>query len=331
MEDGALSTSNVTRECIERDLKKMGVQNGDHLAVALSFHSLGRMDGGAEAFIDALLQAVGPQGTIMMNTFTGYYATSFLKNPTQCLFDWKTTPANTGHVPETFRHRPEALRSHHPMSSVAAIGKMAEFLTKDHESAPSYSPYSRLGELNGKVLYIGIKERLVAMRHEAQYLAGHYDLVPLDVATYYRDDNGQIRLFARKDVFSCVLCLHKLNSRLREKGLIIEGKIGNADSLILPAKESLNAMAEMLKRDPAVTLCNDISCVWCRELEYKLNLYKEIENPCFFQRNIFAVKILRVINKHRLKGSKAAINTMRLLARCFNNKDKGRNIERKRR
>jgi len=289
------------------------------------------MEGGAEAFIDALLQAVGPHGTIMMNTFTGFYATSFLKNPAQCLFDWKTTPANTGHVPETFRHRPEAMRSHHPTSSVAAIGKMADFLTKDHERDPSHSPYSRLGEINGKVLYIGLKERLVAMRHQAQYLAGHYGLVPLDVATYYRDDDGQIKLFSSKDVFSCVVCLHKLNSGLKEKGLIKEGKIGNADSLILPAKESLNAMADMLKRDPALTLCDDISCIWCRELEHKLNLYKAIENPRFFQRNALVVNILRVINKHRLKGSRAAIIALRLLARCFNNKDRCRNIERKRR
>ena len=56
----------ITKERIINDLKRSGVKNGDHLSVALSFNSIGYVDGGPNIFIDALLETVGADGTIMM-------------------------------------------------------------------------------------------------------------------------------------------------------------------------------------------------------------------------------------------------------------------------
>jgi len=52
------------------DFKKIGIQKGDHLAVTLSFKSIGHVKGGPDTFIDALIEVVGSEGTIMVNTFT---------------------------------------------------------------------------------------------------------------------------------------------------------------------------------------------------------------------------------------------------------------------
>ena len=294
--------------------------DGDDLAVALSLKSVGRVQGGADGLIGALLEAVGPDGTIMMNTHTPFFHISQIKScspmasDTKYIFDYRSTPTWTGIVPETFRKRDGALRSRHPICSVTAMGAKAGYLTEGHdESSRPYLPYSRLAEVGGKVLYIGLNDRMVAMRHEAQYLAGLMDVVPLEVAVRYIDpDDGNVSLFRAKNVYACVTNLKVLVPLLREKGLLTEGKIGAADSILVSAKDTLFAMAEMLREDPTLTLCEDVSCIWCRELERRMNLYDGIEDPETFQRNRIAILALGMINRRRLDGSWAAIRVIGL-------------------
>ena len=56
----------ISKRQIIDDLKQLGVEEGDHLAVALSLRSIGHVVGGPKTFIEALLEVVGPNGTIMM-------------------------------------------------------------------------------------------------------------------------------------------------------------------------------------------------------------------------------------------------------------------------
>ena len=58
--------------------------------------------------MDALLDAVGPEGTIMMNTFTTNYPGSAIS--TDFIFDSKTSIPDTGLVPRLFLRRREVIR-----------------------------------------------------------------------------------------------------------------------------------------------------------------------------------------------------------------------------
>ncbi|PVX26459.1 MAG: hypothetical protein CW691_01400, partial [Candidatus Bathyarchaeum sp.] len=58
---------------------------------------------------------------------------------------------------------------------------------------------------------------------------------------------------------------------------------------------------EMLTENPTLTLCEDVSCIWCRELERRMNLFSRIENPKFFQKNGIAVNLTALVNRVRLK------------------------------
>lgn len=289
----------VSKDRIIRDLRRIGVEEGDHVAVALSLKSIGYVAGGPEAFIDALLDAVGPNGTIMMNAHTEMFPVSDI--PSDYIFDYRSTPTWTGLVPETFRKRRDSIRSEHPRFSVSAIGKLAELLTKGHdENSSFYMPFSTLAEEGGKYLCIGLGNRLVAIRHEAQRLAGLFDVVQKLRGVKYRDREGRVKVYFA-NMPPCNRKLPDLVPMLRNMGVAKTGRIGMAYSILAPAKALIDTMAEMLKKNPTLNLCDKISCIWCREAERKLDLYKNIDNPKYFQKIRLMTTTIALINRFRLK------------------------------
>jgi hypothetical protein len=189
----------------------------------------------------------------------------------------------------------------HPTHSVTAIGKYARYLTENHNDKSSlHMPFSRLAKVNGKILCIGIGDNLVAIRHQAQYLAGLLKNVSFGYGVKYRDVDGNIKLFVLNGE-GCVKKLPELVPILREKGIIKDGKIGMANALIGPAKETLEIMTSLLKNKPSLNLCDDITCLWCRELERRENLLKDLENPNLFQKNFLIIRIITLINWFRLR------------------------------
>ena len=296
---GSSMRAEVSKDRIIRDLRNLGVNEGDHIAVALSLKSIGYVKGGPEAFIDALLEAVGSNGTIMMNTFTLTFPLSEIAY--DYVFDYKSTPGYTGLVPETLRKRRNSIRSLHPTLSVIAIGKLAKHLTEGHdEDSSPYMPYSRLAAADGKYLCIGIGNNLVAIRHEAQRRAGLFNVVPKFFGVRYRDEEGKLNIFVWKYP-PCVEKLPELVPILRKMRIVKIGKIGMAHSILAPARKLIDAMTELLRNDPTLNLCDNILCLWCRDFERRMNLYSKIENPRFFQKSIFMIRIIALINRFRLK------------------------------
>ena len=288
----------ITEDQIINDLKKIGVEKGDHIAVTLSLKSIGYVIGGPDAFIDALLEAVGEKGTIMMNTYTMPFGKSII--PSDYVFDAKKTMPYTGLVPQTMIKCEGAIRSRHPLCSVVSIGKMAKYLTQGHdETSKPFLPYEKLAEIGGKYLAIGIGNRLVAIRHEAQRRAGLY-VVPDYWGVNFVNSEGKIKRYIELRP-PCVKKLPELVSKLEAKGTIKRGKVGMAYSFIGSAGKIIDAMAALLKENPTLNLCDDLFCYKCRELERRMNLYERIANPKLFQKNTFIRTVLSWRNKLLLR------------------------------
>ena len=79
------------------------------------------------------------------------------------------------------------------------------------------------------------------------------------------------------------------------------GKIGRTHSYIASARELIDSMTILLKEKPVLNLCDKFWCIWCRELERRMNLFTEIENPRFFQKNKVILRILALGNGIRLR------------------------------
>ncbi|SHI36758.1 aminoglycoside N(3)-acetyltransferase [Pseudobutyrivibrio xylanivorans] len=162
----------VKNEIIDA-VKKVGLTKGDSVMVHTSLSQIGYVCGGAQTVIEALIEVVGQEGTIMMPTQswknldpdTGVhwdvdeqYWNIIREN--WPAYDKKITPTNTmGATAEMFRQWPGALRSDHPARSVAAWGEHAKYLTENHNLCDIFgedSPVGKLYKLNGKVLLIGV-------------------------------------------------------------------------------------------------------------------------------------------------------------------------------
>ena len=94
------------RYILARHLRELGVEPGDVLVVHSSFRAVGPVEGGPTALILALMDAVGPEGTLVMPSMT---------DRDDEVFDPKRTPCrHLGIVPDTFWRMPGVLRSDSP-------------------------------------------------------------------------------------------------------------------------------------------------------------------------------------------------------------------------
>lgn len=162
----------ILKADIKRKLKEIGLESGDNVIVHTSLKSMGYVCGRAQAVIEALIETVGENGTIIMPTQswknldpeTGVHGEVdekdwLLIRENWPAYDKKMTPTNTmGAVEEMFRQWPGSVRSDHPARSICAWGKNAAYLTQNHDLSDIFgesSPLAKLYALNGKVLLLG--------------------------------------------------------------------------------------------------------------------------------------------------------------------------------
>lgn len=163
----------VLKQDVLDALKRVGVGGGQTVMVHASLSSLGFVCGGAQVVIEALLESVGAEGTIMMPAQSWKNldpaAGVHWEEPEEWwqairdhwpAYNREITPTNTmGAVAEMFRKWPGTLRSGHPARSVAAKGKHAPYLTGEHTLSNIFgdgSPIGKLYELDGYVLLMGV-------------------------------------------------------------------------------------------------------------------------------------------------------------------------------
>lgn len=175
----------VTRASLRHDLHALGVRPGDLVMIHAAMSKVGRLLNGPDVLVDALRDAVGPDGTIMAYVdWDGAYE-DLLDAKGRVPEIWRDHippfhPAisrairDNGVLAEFIRTTPGARRSGNPGASVAALGVMADWLTADHPLDYGYgeeTPFARLVEAAGKVLMVGAPLDTMTLLHHAEHLA----------------------------------------------------------------------------------------------------------------------------------------------------------------
>ena len=175
----------VRRSQLTAALRALGVSEASVLFVHTSMSSLGWVVGGAETVVRALLDAVGPRGTIAavaswcdiplrIDEWPADRQLDYLEEMPG--FDADHSEANPlyGRVPERIRSWPGSRKSGHPDQRVVAIGERAPWLTAPHPLDDSFgtgTPFARLVECGGQVLMLGAPLRSLTLLHHAEAIA----------------------------------------------------------------------------------------------------------------------------------------------------------------
>lgn len=248
----------LTRRNLIRDLHALGVAPGDDVMVHAALRSVGPILGGPDSLIDAILERIGPAGTLLAYTdWSGDFddlRTQDGKVPEAIKADIAPfDPENSrsirdnGAFPELLRTRKGALRSGSPGASCAALGGRADWYTAGHALDYGYgegSPFAKLVASSGKVLMLGAPLDTVTLLHHAEHLSHvsgkrvlRYETpILVDGRTVWRQfeefDTGEPVVEGLADNYFATITEEFLSSGRGRRGLI-----GAAPSVLLPARE----------------------------------------------------------------------------------------------
>src|SRR5215213_1770454 len=165
----------VTRSRLAADLLALGLRPGGIAMVHTRISALGRVVGGADTVVRALLDALGPEGTLM--AYASWAEHTYDALPAEPpVFDAATAEdgRSYGRIPERIRTWPGARHSGHPEAGVVAVGARAGWLTDPHPGNDAYgpgTPFARLVEAGGQVLILGAPLDTVTLLHHAEAIA----------------------------------------------------------------------------------------------------------------------------------------------------------------
>ena len=259
----AETTRMIYKDDIKNSLSLLEIRKGDIVLVHSALTSIGYVDGGADTVIDALLETVGDEGTIVMSSLTNW----------DKAFDAKTSPSAVGKISETFRKRENAVRSLHPVHSVAAIGKSAEYIAAGHDTCETGcgmgTPYMKIHDLGGKIMLLGVDMDRNTFMHtiEVEADAKYLKQIEIPAPTYienWRNKTITLSKFppGHRDFIS-------FTSQLRKKNAILEGMIGNAAVKIMDARKAYKIGIALLEQDPLSFICHNTNCNFCDAVRTK--------------------------------------------------------------
>ena len=244
----------LTRKDIAEGFRALGVPCGGALLIHTALSSFGSVEGGADTLIDGLLDALGPEGTLIVPTLTGH-ENLFPESPPH--IDLRTAPAWIGKVPNVFLRRPEARRSIHPTHSCAAIGPRAQELTRGHQHSLTpcgiTSPFFRNAAAGGQIALIGCGLDVCTTLHTVEELA-NVDWHLQKEVSY----GSCIDATGRRIEVPCRLHSYAgpprdypaLEPVLLERRLMRIGRVGASTVRLIDAMGLIETALELMARDP---------------------------------------------------------------------------------
>jgi len=275
-----------SKEDLLRDLKCLGVSKGDLLNVKCSLRSIGKVDGGAETLVDALVEVVGKEGTIVTDSFISVFNPKLSKKKP---LSENESPSYAGALANAMLKHPNVYRSKHPVQKFAAIGTMAKELTENHdERSYAYNILKVMTDRDGKNLKIGTDEKVVGVgtTHVAVGIMGFKQNRPV-MGRHFIDSQGRKKFFPIDWAGLCADGLINFIPHYEKNGNIIsKGKVGNSVAKITSMKGTLKTELDILEKEPDFFMCKDPNCVGCR-LTWEMNKGSKI---IFLLKSIFKGK-----------------------------------------
>ncbi len=248
--------SDLTKQQLVTAFKELGLDTGDVVLVHSSYKSFGGVEGGPQTVIDAILEVIGKEGTLVMPTFTLSFCEQYNREG-KGYFDLDNTPSEMGVLTELVRKMPGARRSLHPIYSFAVCGELANELSsvKDKSSFGKESMFAKLHELNAKIVIIGLS-------YNQSWTFVHYieQMEGCDYR-YLKDFSGTIVVGGKKyeDTFNMlardldkkvITAVDPMGEILEKRGVVKVKKIGQSTVKLMRTKDAYSIAAIEMKKNP---------------------------------------------------------------------------------
>ena len=251
-------------EALSSAFVSCGVRCGGVLLVHASINSLSAAPDSPppspDDVLDALLDALGPQGTLLIPTLSYLFVSE-----AQPVFNVTTTPSNLGALSSAMLARKGASRSLHPTHSVAAIGPLAQELTQSHKNdrtpvGPN-SPFSLLKNHNGQVAFLGCGSRCNTMIHGVEECIlptpPPYLLLPNTINYTLIDENGVESVVEhRRHDFRAMGQRYEKLTELVPQGSYKKTPLFRGCFEIFDAKALWDTAVDVITRDPYALVCS---------------------------------------------------------------------------
>jgi aminoglycoside 3-N-acetyltransferase len=231
--------------------KELGLEAGDTVLVHSSYKSFGGVEGGPQMVIQALLDVLTLEGTMIMPAF------SFDFNKGKP-WDVRTSPSQMGIITEMARTDPRFKRVFHPIYSFSIAGKHAEELTRVRykSSYERISVFGRLRDLDGKIMVVGLtyNNSMTFFHHIEQMEGVDYRYIKRFTGEV-TDENGN----TWTDTFDMLVrdidrgvhtMVDPMGALLEERGVIHSHKIGEADVKLMKANDVYRVTAVEMRKNP---------------------------------------------------------------------------------
>jgi aminoglycoside 3-N-acetyltransferase len=250
-----------TRDSLAGDLVALGLGPGQLVMLHVSMKALGFVVGGAMTLLDAVLDVLGPTGTLMMPAHSGDLSDPAGWSAPPVPADWidqvraampPFDPARTptwglGVVPELFRTWPDVLRSGHPTVSLAARGPLAAEIVGTHPLDDPHgetSPLARAYDRKVKLLLLGVGWNRATLLHLAERRA-RPDAMPVSSGApilragrrmwlTYRDYENDPEQFAA------------VGDTLAAAGVVTIGQVGSARAMLVDGRAAVDTGVKAL-------------------------------------------------------------------------------------
>lgn len=254
-----LSGNGHTKDQLKAQLSAAGIVPGDVVLVHSSLSKIGFVEGGPQTVVDALLEAVGETGHVLMpNSPNAGYQLDYVRQLD--VFDVLHSPSALGAITEVFRKQPGARRSSSVTEPVSCIGPNNAAFVNGHfgELTPytAGSPFYKVAEAGGKILYIGVTlanagtslhllEDAVA---DFKFPVYHPEVFDVKI----RLENGEERTVQTKvhnPEQSARRRCDELIPRFRQEGVATDRLFGNAPMLVFDAQKMLEVMIRLYNEE----------------------------------------------------------------------------------
>ncbi len=255
-----------TKTQIHAQLEEMGVKRSDTVIMHTSMKAIGEVEGGADGFLDIMIDYFAEEGLLIVPTHT--WARAFDKNYSGPTMEMDSPYTCIGLIPSKAAVHRKGHRSLHATHSVAAFGKGAEAYVSGEVMIDTFTSergcYGKLYEAGGKVLLVGVGHNRNTYLHsceERMDVPNRLSEEPFPTSIRLRSGeiiNRPLRGHMARGCSDVSAHYPKFEPAFRLAGAITDGFVGNAKTQFCDCVTMCHVMMKIHEAHPDELCFDDV-------------------------------------------------------------------------